>query len=97
MRCHSNQKAKKRKIYKTKIKIIKKEQPKLFFFSFLYWDFLITRAGLPARTTLSPKDLVITAPAPATTLLPSVTRKDNDATSSPEIVTDGDGLAVFDP
>ena len=33
----------------------------------------MTRAGFPARTTLSPKDLVTTAPAPATTLSPSVT------------------------
>ena len=34
---------------------------------------MITRAGFPARTTLSPNDLVITAPAPATTLSPKVT------------------------
>ena len=46
--------------------------PSLCYFYFTGIS-LITRAGLPARTTLSPKDLVITAPAPATTLLPSVT------------------------
>ena len=62
-----------------------------FYFYFIGIS-LITRAGLPARTTLSPKDLVITAPAPATTLF----SKDNDTTSSPEIVSDSDGLAVFD-
>ena len=33
----------------------------------------MTRAGFPARTTLSPNDFVMTAPAPATTLLPNVT------------------------
>ena len=42
-------------------------------FSFLTGISLMTRAGFPARTTLSPKDLVTTAPAPATTLSPSVT------------------------
>ena len=43
--------------------------------SFSFWTgiSLMTRAGFPARTTLSPKDLVTTAPAPATTLSPSVT------------------------
>ena len=30
-------------------------------------------AGFPARTTLSPKDFVTTAPAPTTTLSPKVT------------------------
>ena len=30
-------------------------------------------AGFPAKTTLSPKDLVTTAPAPTTTLSPKVT------------------------
>ena len=47
--------------------------PTVPFYFYLTGISLITRAGLPARTTLSPKDLVITAPAPATTLFPSVT------------------------
>lgn len=34
-------------------------------FSFLTGISLMTRAGFPARTTLSPKDLLTTAPAPA--------------------------------
>lgn len=34
---------------------------------------MITRAGFPAKTTLSPKDLVTTEPAPTTTLSPKVT------------------------
>lgn len=33
----------------------------------------ITRAGTPAKTTLSPKERVTTAPAATTTLLPNVT------------------------
>ena len=56
------------------MKTYKKETTSAVPFYFYFTDIsLITRAGLPARTTLSPKDLVITAPAPATTLLPSVT------------------------
>ena len=51
----------------------KETTPAVHFYFYFTGISLITRAGLPARTTLSPKDLVITAPAPATTLLPSVT------------------------
>ena len=54
--------------------IYKKETTSAVPFYFYFTDIsLITRAGLPTRTTLSPKDLVITDPAPATTLFPSVT------------------------
>ena len=67
------------------------------FYFYLTGISLITRAGLPPKTTLSPKDLVVTAPAPGHYVIAQChSRKDNDATSSPEIITDGDGLAVFD-
>ena len=46
-----------------------------------------TKATTNSATTTSTK----------TNQLSYFTDKDNDATSSPEIVTDGDGLAVFDP
>ena len=57
------------------------------FYFYLTGISLITYAGLPARTTLSPKDLVITAQYHS--------RKDNDTTSRPEIFTDGIELSVF--
>lgn len=51
----------------------KETTPAVLFYFYFTGISLITRAGLPPNTTLSPKDLVITAPAPATTLFPSVT------------------------
>ena len=49
---------------------------------------LMILAGLPARTTLSPKDLVTTAPAPTTTLSPKVTPgRMISSTTRPEVIS----------
>ena len=71
----------------------KETTPAVPFYFYFTGISLITRAGLPPNTTLSPKDLVITAPAPATKCN---SRQDNDATTSPEIVSDCDRLTVLD-
>ena len=56
----------------------------------------MTRAGLPARTTLSPKDLVMTAPAPATTLSPNVTPgRTITPPPCPEVLTNRDWFPKF--
>ena len=80
------------------MKSTKRNNLRCSFYFYLTGISLITRAGFPARTTLSPKDLVIAAPCSSNNIsCPVSPRKDNNTTFSPEIVSDSNRFAVFNP